>query len=71
MGPVRASLQLVLGHAIAHILLACFHRRNMKESARQRFTLIAVARQILLGIASVAARDVAWLHARANAPRAP
>ena len=60
-----AILNFVLILAIAHVLVACFYGRNIKQSARRRFTLIAVAREILLGIPSVPPKGVAWFHPRA------
>lgn len=53
---------------IAHTLVACFHRLSMKPTARRRFTLIAVATQILLSVACLTAGQIAWLHARGNPP---
>lgn len=53
---------------IAHTLVACFHQRNTKAPLRGRLTLIAAARQILLGVISVSAGDVAWLRRRSKSP---
>jgi hypothetical protein len=63
-----AILNFILILFIAHILVACFHRLNMKPPVRDRFTLIAIATQILLGIGAVAAKEITWLHARCNPP---
>jgi len=52
-----AILNFLLILFIAHILLACFQRFNMKPPRRQRYALIALAAQILLGIQSLAAKD--------------
>jgi hypothetical protein len=61
----HAIVNFILILAIAHILVACFHRRNMKQPARQRLTLIAVATEILLGILSMPRKRAAWLQPRA------
>lgn len=63
-----AILNFILILFIAHTLVACFHRLNMKEPVRGRFTLIAVATQILLGIAAASLRDIAWLKGRGKPP---
>jgi hypothetical protein len=63
-----AILNFILILLIAHTLVACFHRLNMKEPLRGRLTLIAVATQILLGIAAVSARQIAWLDGRGYPP---
>jgi hypothetical protein len=63
-----AILNFILILLIAHTLVACFHRLNMKEPVRGRFTLIAVATQILLGIVTVGLRDVAWRKGRGKPP---
>lgn len=57
-----AILNFILILFIAYTLVACFHQLNMKEPVRGRFTLIAVATQILLGIVTVGLREVAWLR---------
>jgi len=49
---------------IAHTLVQCFYRLNMKQPLRGRFSLIAVARQILLGVATLGTHLAAWLHPR-------
>jgi len=63
-----AILNFLLILFIAHILVACFRRLNMKEPLRKRFTLIAVTMQLFLGIVSVARKDIAWPRARASPP---
>jgi hypothetical protein len=63
-----AILNFILILFIAYTLVACFQRLNMKQPVRGRFTLIAVATQILLGIVAVGLRDVAWLAGRGNPP---
>jgi hypothetical protein len=63
-----AILNFILILFIAHTLVACFHRLNMKDPVRGRFSLIAVAMQILLGIVALRARDIAWRKGRAEPP---
>jgi hypothetical protein len=63
-----AILNFILILFIAHILVACFHRLNMKEPLRARYTLIAVATQILIGIHSLGVKAAAWLAPRRHPP---
>ena len=57
-----AILNFILILFLAHTLVQCFHHLNMKQPLRDRFTLIAVATQILLGIVACRhLRRVAWL----------
>jgi hypothetical protein len=63
-----AILNFILILFIAHTLVACFHRLNMKEPVRARLTLIAVATQILLGIVALGRGEIAWLQARGKPP---
>lgn len=63
-----AILNFLLILFIAHILVACFHRLNMKGPLRKRFTLIAVTMQIFLGIVSAAHKDIPWPRARGSPP---
>jgi Transposase DDE domain len=63
-----AILNFILILFIAHTLVACFHQLNMKAPVRGRFTLIAVATQILLGIVGVGLREIAWLKGRGKSP---
>ena len=63
-----AILNFILILFIAYTLVACFHQLNMKEPLRGRFTLIAVATQILLGIIAGGLREIAWVKGRATAP---
>lgn len=57
----QAILNFVLILFIAHILVACFYRRNLKEQARRiHSTLISVANEILHGIRHVKARNIPW-----------
>ena len=63
-----AILNFILILFIAHTLVACFHRLNMKAPVRGRFTLIAVATQILLGLAAAGPRQIAWLKGRGKFP---
>jgi hypothetical protein len=55
-----AILNFILILFIAHTLVACFYRLNMKDPVRGRFSMIAVATQILLGIVALRARDIVW-----------
>jgi len=57
-----AILNFILILFIAHTLVQCFYRLNMKQPLRGRFTLIAVATQILLGIAAWGTHPAAWPH---------
>jgi hypothetical protein len=71
-----AILNFILILFIAHTLVQCFYRLNMKQPQRGRFALIAVARQILLGIAALGThraarlrpRRAAWLFPHNNPP---
>lgn len=63
-----AILNFILIIFIAYTLVACFHQLNMKEPVRSRFTLIAVATQILLGIVTMGRGEIAWLPERGNPP---
>ena len=64
-----AILNFILILFIAHTLVQCFYRLNMKQPLRKLFTVIAVARQILLGIASCRhPRRAAWLLPHNNPP---
>jgi hypothetical protein len=64
-----AIVNFVLILTIAHTLLACFARRNLKRTRRERATLLDVARQILLGVAALQRRWRApWLRPRTNGP---
>jgi hypothetical protein len=63
-----AILNFILILFIAHTLVACFHQLNMKQPLRARFTRIAVATQLLLGLATLRAGQSAWLGARDPSP---
>jgi hypothetical protein len=63
-----AILNFILILLIAYTLVACFHQLNMKEPVRGRFTLIAVATQILLGLLAVGPRQIAWLKGHGKSP---
>ena len=63
-----AILNFLLILFIAHTLVACFHRLNIKEPLRGRLTRIAVATQIFLGIGSLIPRQIAWLEALGHSP---
>lgn len=51
---------------IAHTLVACFYRLNMKETLRKRFTMIAVSMQILLGINPATRKEIATARSRGS-----
>jgi Transposase DDE domain len=55
-----AILNFTLILLIAHTLVACFYRLNMKQPLRERFSMIAVATQLLLGLVALRAQDIAW-----------
>jgi len=62
-----AILNFLLILFIAHILLTCFHRLNMKEAARRIYsTLIAVARAIHDGVRDVRAKNIPWRQTRGS-----
>lgn len=64
-----AILNFILILLIAHILVICFYRFNLKDAARKiHSTVISLVTQILLGIISVRANDIPWRHARGKAP---
>jgi hypothetical protein len=62
-----AILNFVLILFIAHILLTCFHRLNMKEAARRIYsTLLAVARALHDGVRDVRAKNIPWCQTRGS-----
>jgi hypothetical protein len=63
-----AILNFILILFIAFTLVACFHRLNMKEPVRSRFTLIAVATQLLIGVACFGPQPAPWLKPRGQPP---
>lgn len=63
-----AIVNFILVLFIAHTLVQCFHRLNMKEELRRRFTTIAVADEILRGLDSMPAAGAPWVHPRNNSP---
>ena len=63
-----AILNFILILLIAYTLVACFQQLNMKQPLRERFTLIAVATQILLGLMAGGPRDIVWLKGRGKSP---
>jgi len=65
-----AILNFILILFIAHTLLACFHKRNIKDPLWRNATLIAIAVQILITVVIVKASDILWLcsPARVRAP---
>jgi hypothetical protein len=56
-----AILNFILILFIAFTLVSCFHRLNLKQPARARFTLIALATELLISMASFGPRPAAWL----------
>jgi hypothetical protein len=65
-----AILNLLLILFLAHLFVACFHSRNIKEPRRRCLTLIAAATEILMGLAKLLAREVPW-RALLKDPRQP
>ena len=63
-----AILNFLLILFIAHILLFCFHARSIKPALRRRFSLIAIARELLLGLADPALRRPPWPPSRNTPP---
>jgi hypothetical protein len=64
-----AVLNFILILFIAHTLVTCFYRFNLKDAARKiHSSVIAVARQIFLGIVSLSAKDIAWSRPRGSPP---
>jgi hypothetical protein len=64
-----AILNFILILFIAHILVTCFYRFNLKKAARRIFsTAISLAKQIFLGIISARAKDIPWRHAGGRSP---
>jgi hypothetical protein len=63
-----AILNFILILLIAHTLVAAFWRLNLKPQARRDLSLIGVAEQILLGIASWRGEAAPWLRGRGHAP---
>jgi hypothetical protein len=62
------NLQLIL--CLAHLFVACFRLRNLKDPGLRTLSLIAVTTLILMGLATLAARDVPW-RALVKKPRQP
>jgi len=65
-----AILNFILILLVAYTLVATFHQRNIKPTVRRRLTLIAVARQIFVGVLALTSRDVAWLRPPARCAQA-
>ena len=64
-----AILNFILILFIAHILVICFYRFNLKKPARKIYpTIISLVSQIFLGIASLRAREIAWGRAGGKSP---
>ncbi len=53
---------------IAFVLVQAFYRRNLKAPLRARFTLIAIASQLYLGLAELKGWRAAWLDEACRAP---
>lgn len=65
-----AILNFILILFIAYTLVACFFHLNLKKPLRNRLTLIALACEILIGIASLPRNFAPWLRTRNNSPPA-
>ncbi len=63
-----AMVNFVLALFIAHTLVQCFHRLNMKEELRRRYTAIAVTAELLRGIDAMPAAGAAWTNPKNNSP---
>jgi hypothetical protein len=63
-----AVLNFCLILFIAFTLVACFHRLNMKQPVRARFTLIAVATELLISMASFGPQPAPWLKRQDRPP---
>ena len=63
-----AILNFILICLIAYTLVQCFHLLNVKPPLRARFTLIALARQIFRGIATLANDPAPWLRRKSHPP---
>lgn len=64
-----AIVNFILTLFIAFVLLQTFYLRNLKPPLRARFTLIAVASQIYLGlVATISSWRAPWLSQLANPP---
>jgi hypothetical protein len=59
------NLQLIL--CLAHLFVACFRLRNLKDPRLRALPLITVATLILMGLTALAPRDVPWRPVRAPA----
>lgn len=64
----NAIQNLLLILFLAHLFVACFHSRNIKEPRRRGLTLIATATEILMGLVKTLASEVPW-RALLNKPR--
>lgn len=63
-----AMVNFILALFIAHTLLQCFYRLNMKEELRRCYTAIAVAAQLQHGAEAMLDTSAAWVHPRNNSP---
>lgn len=63
-----AILNFILTLFIAFVLVQAFYRRNLKAPLRRRFTLIAIASQIYLGLMTLGAWRAPWLVDRLRSP---
>ena len=63
-----AIVNFILALFIAHTLVQCFYRLNMKEQLRRRFTAIAVAAELLRGLDAMPKGSAPWVHPKNNSP---
>lgn len=63
-----AIVNFILTLFIAFVFVEAFYLRNLKPPVRARFTLIAIASQIYLGLAALGAWRAPWLDPPANHP---
>lgn len=63
-----AIVNFILTLFIAFVLLQSFYHRNLKAPLRARFTLIAIASQIYLGLAALGPWRAPWANSLANPP---
>jgi len=64
----QAILNFILILFIAYTLVECFFQLNLKDPLRKRLTLIALASEILTGIAAMSNRLAPWLRPMNNSP---
>lgn len=63
-----AIVNFILALFIAHTLVQCFHRLNMKADLRCRYTTIAVATELLRGVDAMPNSGAAWVRPKNNSP---